>query len=235
MQDFFLVIDTETSGRPKKWDAPYSEKYAWPHVLQIAWIILDGNGKEIKKENHYLKPNGFIITEASKKIHHITEDFLAREGKEREPVFNILAEDIAQYKPLIIAHFAELDYCMIEAECHRLAIPSPLNGSSLFCTLKASASYVKNPAFKFLRLNVFYKTLFKIRPENLHNALADAQLTAEIFIHLLKKGEVDQQIVEKHSLEIKAVKSAYYQNTDIFYIVIIIVVILLIALYFYGK
>jgi len=235
LQDFFLVIDTETSGRPKKWDAPYSDKEAWPHVLQVAWIIFDRNGEELKKEDHYLKIGDFTISEASKKIHHITENFLKREGKDRKQVFNILAKDIAQYKPLIIAHFAELDYCMIEAECHRLAIPSPVNGSPLFCTLKASSSYVKNPTFKFLRLSAFYKTLFKTRPQNLHNALNDAQLTAEIFFHLLNKGEVNPQLIEKHSMEIRTVKAKNYQNGDIYYIAIIIMIILIIAIYFYGK
>lgn len=235
MQDFFLVIDTETSGRPKKWNAPYSEKSAWPHVLQIAWIIFDKTGKEIKKENHYLKPNGFIISEASKKTHHITEEFLKKEGEDRKYVFNILAEDIAQYKPVIIAHFAELDFCMVEAECYRLGTPSPFQNSSFFCTLKASSNYVKNPTFKFLRLNVFYKTLFKTRPQKLHDALVDAQLTAQIFFHLLEKGEVDQKIIEKHSLEVKAVKSINYQHTDVLYVITIIVVISLIAFYFYGR
>lgn len=36
LQDYFLVIDTETSGLPKKWDAPYGTKNNWSHVLQIA-------------------------------------------------------------------------------------------------------------------------------------------------------------------------------------------------------
>ncbi len=235
MQDFFLVIDTETSGRPKKWNAPYSDENAWPHVLQIAWIILDKNGNEVKKQNHYLNNTGFTIGEASKEIHHINDDLLAEKGEDRRLIFERLANDIAHYKPLIIAHFAELDYCMVEAECYRLALPSPLNGLSFFCTLKASSKYVKNPSFKFLKLNVLYKTLFKTRPENLHNALNDAQLTAEIFFYLLAKGEVSPQLIEKHSQEIKTVKAKNYQNSDIYYVAFIIIIILSIATYFYGK
>ncbi|MBC7524694.1 MAG: 3'-5' exonuclease, partial [Flavobacterium sp.] len=53
MKDHFLVVDTETSGLPKKWDLPYDAKNNWPHVVQIAWIIFNTKGEELKRENHY--------------------------------------------------------------------------------------------------------------------------------------------------------------------------------------
>lgn len=235
MQDYFLVIDTETSGLPKKWDAPYGTKKNWPHVLQIAWLIYKSDGELIKKENHYLKPRDFKINKASTKIHQITLEVLQEKGEERLEIFRDLSNDIAIYQPLIIAHFAELDYCMVGAEYHRLALPNPFTKSNFFCTLKASAYYVKNPAFKFLKLNVFYKTLFNKRPENLHNALADAELTAEIFFHLLKKGEVTDQLIEEQSEAIKKDKFATTETPKLYFIALIIVLLISIAIYYYGK
>ncbi len=234
MQDYFLVIDTETSGLPKKWNAPYHTKNNWPHVLQIAWLIFNREGKLVKKHNHYLKPGDFKIGKASTKIHHITLDFLSEKGEDRSTVFQNFTADISTYQPLIIAHFAELDFSMVGAEYHRLNLPNPLIKSNFFCTLKASAPYVKNPTFKFLKLNVFYKTLFKKRPENLHNALVDAELTAEIFFYLLQKGEVTEQIIEEQSKAIKTIK----QDASLpifYYITFIIALIIFIAFYYYGK
>ncbi|HET8827996.1 MAG TPA: 3'-5' exonuclease [Pelobium sp.] len=235
MQDYFLVIDTETSGLPKKWDAPYQTKNNWPHVLQIAWLIYNSKGELVKKENHYLKPADFKITKASTKIHQITLDFLREKGEDRLKIFKDFSNDISAYQPLIIAHFAELDFCMVGAEYHRLQLPNPMAECDLFCTLKASASYVKNPAFKFLKLNVFYKTLFKKRPKNLHNALADAELTAEIFFHLLQKGEVTPSIIENQSKAIKKDKFATTETPKLYFIALIIVLLISIAIYYYGK
>ena len=232
---YYLVIDTETSDLPKKWDAPYCTKDNWPHILQIAWIIYNQHGEEVKKENHYLKPGDFKITKASTKIHSLTTDFLQENGEERTAVFEKLKADILVYEPLIVAHFIELDFRMIGAECYRLNLAHPLKDSALYCTLKASATYVKNPTFKFLKLNVFYKTLFKKRPENLHNALVDAELTSEIFFYLLKNGEATPQIIEQHSKAIKQVKPEVDYLKNIQFILLIVILISAIAIYYYGK
>ena len=235
MQDYFLVIDTETSGLPKKWEVSYATENNWPHVLQIAWIIYDCNGQQVKHENHYLKPGNFNITKASIKVHKLTRDFLLENGEDRLSVFKKFESDVLTYKPLVVAHFAELDFCMVGAEYYRLNLPNPLKNTPLFCTLKASAPYVKNPAFKFLKLNIFYKTLFKKRPENLHNALVDAELTAEIFFYLLKKGEVTEQIIEEQSKIIKHPKAELNKLRNLYYIASIIVLIILVALYCYET
>lgn len=235
MAPYYLVIDTETSSLPKNWDAPYSEEKNWPHVLQIAWLVFDEDGKFVKQENYFLKPGNFKITKASTKVHKITTAFLTENGTERLEVFEKLNHDVNIFKPLIIAHFIELDFKMVGAELYRLALPNPITQQSLFCTLKASAKYVKNPSFKFLKLNVFYKTLFKKRPENLHNALVDAALTAEIFFHLKNKGEVNQQIIEQHTNSVKRLTDDTTQFKPAVLIAFIIVLIVTMAIYFYGK
>nr|WP_294893867.1 3'-5' exonuclease [uncultured Pedobacter sp.] len=235
MQNYFLVIDTETSGLPKKWEASYATENNWPHVLQIAWIIYNSKGEQVKKENHYLKPGNFNISKASIKIHKLTKAFLQENGEDRLTVFKMFDADILEYEPLLVAHFAELDFCMVEAEHHRLGLANPLKQTPLFCTLLASAPYVKNPAFTFLKLNVFYKTLFKKRPENLHNALIDAELTAEIFFHLLAKGEVTEQIIEEQSKNIKRPKTVTKQLKNFYYLACLIALIILIIIYCYER
>lgn len=235
MQDYFLVLDTETSGLPKKWDVPFDAKNNWPHVLQIAWIIFDKAGNQVKKENHYLKPGKFNITKASLKVHKLDKEFLMHHGKDRKSVFKKFSADIRKYHPLIIAHFVELDYNMVGAEYYRLGLSNPLQKSNLFCTLKASAPYVKNPALEFLKLGVFYKTLFKKKPTQLHNALVDAQLTAEIFFHLLNKNEVNSKLISSHTHATRRETAPIKNWRNWYFAVILIVLVILFALYLYGR
>lgn len=235
MNDYFLVIDTETSGLPKKWDAPYSSDSNWPHILQIAWLIYDANATLIKKESHYLRPGDFKISNASLKIHHITKEELLHRGKDKLAILKRLAKDINKYQPLVVAHFTELDYHMVGVESFRLNIPNPLLNSPLFCTMKASVPYIKNPNFKHLKLNVFYKTLFNKRVDKLHNAFSDASITSEIFFHLKAKGEVTDSIIAKQQIPAKTEKQKndFLIKGIIFTFIIIIFIILI--WYNYGK
>ncbi len=235
MQDYFLVIDTETSGLPKKWDAPYHLKNNWPYILQIAWLIYNADGTLLKKENHYIKPGNFNITKSSIKIHHITKELLLHKGKDKLLILKKLARDIAKYQPLVVAHFTELDYHMVGAESFRLNIENPLQQTPLFCTMKASGAYVKNPNFSYLKLNRFYKTLFNKKPEKLHNAFEDAKLTAEIFFYLKNKGEVTDAIITKQTIPVKnEVKKPNFLFKGLA-IVLIVLIIILIIYFTYGK
>ena len=38
-----LFFDTETTGLPKKYDAPASNVDNWPRLIQLSWIICDEN------------------------------------------------------------------------------------------------------------------------------------------------------------------------------------------------
>ncbi len=195
MKDYFLVVDTETSGLPKKWDLPYAAPNNWPHILQLAWIIFDKNGSKIKSENHYINISDVKISKSSQNVHHLDQSFLTLNGKDRSVVMKIFAADLETYHPLIIGHFVELDFHVVCAEFYRENIKSCITELPLFCTMKLSESYVKNPSLKYLKLNRFYKTLFNKRPEILHDAIVDAQLTSEIFFHLLKNNKIDDDVI----------------------------------------
>ncbi len=40
----YLVFDTETTGLPKKWNAPLSDLDNWPRCVQLAWQLHDAKG-----------------------------------------------------------------------------------------------------------------------------------------------------------------------------------------------
>lgn len=190
MQSYYLVIDTETSGLPKNWKAPYSKENNWPHIIQIAWIVYDRYATEVDRKNLFIRNDDFSIEESSQKIHHITSEFLQLHGKPLNIVMQQFYDDVLKYQPTIIGHFIEFDYHMVNVEFFRLGIPNALLHLPIFCTMKASKSYVKNPSVELLKLNDFYQELFNESPKDFHNALSDALNTAKIYFHLLEQKEI---------------------------------------------
>lgn len=231
MKDYFLVIDTETSGLPKRWDLPYYSPKNWPHVVQIAWIIYQANGTEIKRAAHYLKNGDFKISATAFNIHQISHDFLLTNGEDRKEIMLKLKADLEEYQPLIIGHFMELDFHMINAEFFRAGVNYSLENQLMYCTMQASVPYIKNPSFKFLKLDRFYKTLFGVKPTKQHHALNDAELAAQIFFHLLNKGEVTDKAIEKQQAIIKR-SSSKIRYPYILPILMLLIIALLIWLWY---
>ena len=235
MKDFFLFVDTETSGLPKNWHAPYDSK-SWPYVLQIAWIVCKADGTELKKENHYIKNNNCKIQKSAQKIHGITYEFLEEKGEDSTSVMNKFAADLKQYDPLLVGHFIELDIHMINATFYRLSMNNPIIQLPRFCTMKASAKYVRNPYFNHLKLGQFYKTLFNVAAENLHNALNDVKYTREILFTLEARGEVTDQIIRDQFLDGKQ-SDADAKNKVLcwLFIVLGVALILLVISFYYER
>ena len=190
MHNYFLFIDTETSGLPKNWRAPYSKENNWPHILQMAWIIFDQHFVEIKRANHYIENSGFIIDKSAQKIHHITNDFLKLHGEPIQPIMQSFCADMKKFNPLVIGHFVELDFHMVNVELNRLGIESIFSLSTFYCTMKTSADYVTNTVISHLKLDKFYTILFNEEPDETHNALIDALNTSKIFFHLLRDQKI---------------------------------------------
>jgi DNA polymerase-3 subunit epsilon len=209
LQEYFLVVDTETSGLPKSWSAPYSNEKNWPYIVQIAWIIYDKSHQEIKRENHYIKNTDFTIDKAALKIHKITPEYLQIHGEDKKEVMLKFSDDIEKYHPLIIGHFIELDYHMVNAELYRIGKENIFKNLTFFCTMKASAPYITNTVISHLKLDKFYTTLFNEIPENIHSALSDALNTAKIFFHLLKTDKISLTSVynQEHTFNIEKKKT----------------------------
>jgi DNA polymerase-3 subunit epsilon len=190
LKDYLLFIDTETSGIPGRWDRPLADRLNWPYAIQVAWIICDLSGKEIKRANKYIYEKDIVITTESLKIHGISEGFVQKHGVRRKEVLRKLAHDIKKYDPLVVGHFLELDLQVLSADYLRAQLKNPFIHHSFFCTMLKSKKYVLNPSVGYLRLSQLYKHLFKIKPQELHNAERDAELTAECFFELKKRDEI---------------------------------------------
>jgi len=202
VNDYLLFIDTEASGLPKNWNLPYNTPGNWPHCVQIAWVIFSRDGKKIKEENHYIKNDDFAIAESATKIHDITREFLNEKGEYRKDVLKLLSQDLNTYTPLVVGHFMQFDLHMLGADFFRESMEDPLKKEGAFCTMLGSTHLIKNPSVKFLRLEQLYKTLFNKTLENIHNAIVDAKATALCFFELMRRGEINEEIISRQQKDI---------------------------------
>ena len=84
----FLIFDTETTGLPKRWDAPLTDSDNWPRCIQIAWQVHDSNGQCLSHEDFLIKPDGFKIPYDSEKIHGISTELADKDGVSLEEVIS---------------------------------------------------------------------------------------------------------------------------------------------------
>ena len=234
MRDYLLFIDTETSGLPKNWDAPYSKKENWPYAVQISWIIYTKEKQEVKRENYYINNNDFTIASSAQKIHGITPEFLAANGKRREEVMMLLKADLTHYQPMVVGHFIKLDFHVAGAEFYRTGMENPIKELPTFCTMLATTPLVKNPYKKYLRLCDLYELLFSTPLNHQHHALADAEATAACFFELVNSGVInDEKIREQESTLQKNNKMVTVNKNRTPVLVLILLTIIMI--YFIWK
>lgn len=200
MNDYLLFIDTEATDLPKNWLHPFDSPGNWPHALQISWVIYDGERKEIKREDHYIRiADDVKITDGALKVHGITPAYLKQHGENISDVLQFFLADIGQYNPLVIGHFIKLDYHVLAVELYRAGISYNFDETSLFCTMIASKYMTFNTAPRQLRLDELYNFLFYKELTNHHNALYDAISAADCFFELMDRGDITPKIIEQQN------------------------------------
>jgi len=203
VNSYLLFIDTEATGLPKNWSQPYAAPGNWPHAVQVSWIIYDQQRNEIKREDHYIKNTDFEIEPAAIKIHGITPEYLAAHGEPRADVLQKLADDLHTYQPLVVGHFLKLDYYVLSADFLRAGIKSPLDNADVFCTMITSGRLAWQPMPRQMHLSELYATLFYKDLQNQHNALVDAEATAECFFELLSRGDINDKVINQQNADAK--------------------------------
>src|SRR5690606_24040994 len=76
----YIIFDTETTGLPKRWDAPITDTDNWPRCIQIAWQLHDAMVNVIEHQDYLIKPDGFNIPYDSEKIHGISTELAEQQG-----------------------------------------------------------------------------------------------------------------------------------------------------------
>lgn len=184
-----LLFDTETTGLPKSREPATHGPNNWPHLVSIAWIVLEDD-KTLKEQYHIINPSSqtksWTIPPDSTAIHGITQEKAEAEGKSlNEVIQEFLNEDY----DIMVAHNMEFDFnVLVNAILWDLGLPYP-KFKQLFCSMNAMKHVCKLPSkfgkgYKPPKLSELYEFVVRISPRKseLHNSLYDTQLLKEIIL-----------------------------------------------------
>jgi DNA polymerase-3 subunit alpha len=190
----YLIFDTETTGLPKRWDAPYTDTDNWPRVIQIAWQLHDEMGNLIEAQDYLVQPNGFDIPYDAERIHGISTALAQKEGI---PLIDMLEKfNIALSKTkFVVGQNLKFDLNVTGSEFVRAQIGNDLQELPVLdtCT-EHTANLCKIPGgrygkFKLPTLTELHQFLFNQPFGEAHNATADVEATTRCFLELLRKGQ----------------------------------------------
>ena len=201
----FLIFDTETTGLPLDKNAPLTNFNNWPRMVQLAWQIHDANGKFVKAENHIIKPEGYIIPINASMVHGISTEHALNVGEDLNHVLDIFTETLKTVK-YVVGHNVEFDLNVVGCEYLRTKGVNPLEQKLMVdtCTEK-TANFCKlggGPGRKFKKpkLAEIHQLLFNEGFDMAHNASADVEATARVFLELIRVKVLDNNdIIEDDS------------------------------------
>jgi DNA polymerase-3 subunit epsilon len=184
-----LFFDTETTGLPKNYKAPYSDTNNWPRLVQLAYILCDSKGEIIDKGSWIVKPYNFVIPNEASKIHRISNERALAEGLPLNIVMHNF-NSILNQTNCLVAHNISFDVNIIGAEFTRLCMTSKLDSIKKICTMESTTNYCAiegTYGFKWPKLAELYFKLFNTNFEEAHDATIDIEATYRCFWELSNK------------------------------------------------
>ncbi len=205
----YLIFDTETTGLPKRWDAPITDTDNWPRCIQIAWQLHDAMGNCIESQDYLVQPEGFNIPYDAEKIHGISTELAQEQGVPLAEVLEKFNEALGKTK-FVVGQNVKFDLNIMGAEFVRGDVANPLQELPVLdtCT-EHTASLCELPGgrygkFKLPTLTELHQFLFDTPFGEAHNATADVEATTRCFFELIRR--------EQYTLEQLDVPEDYFQN-----------------------
>lgn len=188
----YIVFDTETTGLPKRWDAPITDTDNWPRCIQIAWQLHDAMGNLIEHQDYLIKPDGFNIPFDSEKIHGISTELATEQGVPLQEVLVKFNESLAKAK-FVVGQNIGFDINIMGCEFFRYGVDSPMTQMPVLdtCT-EVTAELLKLPGgrggrYKLPTLTELHAYLFGVPFAEAHNATADVEATTRCFFELIRR------------------------------------------------
>ncbi len=205
----YLIFDTETTGLPKKWDAPLTDFDNWPRCIQIAWQLHDEMGNLVEHQDYLVQPEGFNIPFDAEKIHGISTELAQQEGISLQEVLEKFQAALQKSK-FIVGQNVGFDLNIMGAEFLREGWENPMEAFPVLdtCTEK-TAELCKLPGgrygrFKLPTLTELHQELFDQPFSEAHNATADVEATTRCFLELIR--------LENYSKQELQVSEDYFEN-----------------------
>lgn len=199
----YLIFDTETTGLPKRWDAPVTDTDNWPRCIQIAWQLHDDMGALIDQQDYIVRPDGFNIPYDAERIHGISTELAQEQGADIKEVLLKFGEALAKSK-FIVGQNVGFDVNIMGCEFHRYGLECALSSMKVLdtCT-EVTAEMLQLPGgrggrFKLPTLTELHHHLFGEPFAEAHNATADVEATTRCFLELLKRETFTHEELDVH-------------------------------------
>jgi DNA polymerase-3 subunit alpha len=199
----YIIFDTETTGLPKRWDAPITDTSNWPRAIQIAWQLHDDMGRLVERQDYLIKPEGFNIPYDAERIHGISTELALEQGIELSEVLEKFNIALSKAK-FIVGQNVGFDVNIMGCEFHRMGADSPMLHKVLDTCTETTASILQLPGgrggrFKLPTLTELHQYLFNQPFAEAHNATADVEATTRCFLELIRR-----EIFTKEELDVPA-------------------------------
>lgn len=183
----YLFFDTETTGLPQNYNAPFTDVDNWPRVVQLAWAVANEQQEIIEQQTFIIKPDGFSIPAASSAVHGIDDAKANELGIPLSVALETFNNSLIQNSPTLVAHNILFDINVLGAEFLRSNISTNFMDLSQICTMKSSIEFCGLPNRKFPKLAELHRRLFDSDFANAHDALADVLACCRCFFALKER------------------------------------------------
>ena len=204
-----LFLDTETTGLPKRVksteeSSAENQETIWPEVVQLSYALYKTrptSHEKLAEEDDIIKVQTPIST-AAIKVHGITEEKAAREGKDPAEIYRKLVSYIKKADCIVI-HNVPFDKNVIEANLRRYGFSKEADkfiSKRFIDTMILGAPICKIPntkvgGFKWPKLGelynfLMYKDCYSSNSdlEGLHNSRNDVSCMVKCFYKLFELG-----------------------------------------------
>lgn len=182
-----LIFDTETTGLPKTREPAIKGSDNWPHLVSIAWTVIDSNNNYEScglSESYIVKPQ-WTIPADSTAIHGITQ---AKAEAEGIPLSTVISKFLAIEHDMMIAHNMNFDYnVLVNAIMWDLKLTVLPDFKPKFCSMEAMKNIMRIPyangrGYKPPKLTELYTYVVKKPFDSglTHSAQYDTWLLASI-------------------------------------------------------
>jgi DNA polymerase-3 subunit epsilon len=197
-----LFFDTETTGLADFNARARDPKQ--PHIVQLAAILTDDEGRAREEHNIIVKPDGWEIPKEASDYHGITQDIALQFGLLEKQVAEIFLAMLKR-AGLLVAHNLMFDKFIARIAMRRYELIADADDQwwktfPIFCTMKAMTNVCKIPpteamratgrnGFKNPKLQEAYQTAFGKPFEGAHDAMADIRACKELYFWLKKPAD----------------------------------------------
>lgn len=197
-----LFFDSETTGFPL-WNEP-SDHPGQPHIVQIAALLTDDDGKKIASIDLIIKPDGWAMDDRASAVHGITEEHATAVGVDARTALQVFltlwhhAEKRIGFNEPFDARMVRIELCRRLGKAHATSVAWK-NGTAEcvkvlatpFCkeippTDKMMAAGRKHP--KTPKLTEAYAIIMGKPMTNAHSAMGDVIATRALYFKIKEQA-----------------------------------------------